>query len=363
MPEQEIRFCTASDGVRVAYATLGSGPPVVYAAGWPVHLELEWQKPFVRRFLEDLANGITLIRYDMRGSGLSDRGVTDFSQASLARDLNAVVDHIGLDRFALMSLGDMAGPISISYAARHPDRVTHLILNSAYARGADIAPIERRRALVDYVANFGYPTSELLDGTDVDVRQLRDVRQINEEAATHHVQAEVLRSYYEADVTELIPRISAPTLVLHARGDPLVPFELGRELASSLADARFVAYEGSSAIPWVISDTLVREIHHFLRIPSAAGGGDILTPTPCIDNLTPREVEVLSLIAAGSTAGAVGRELHLSVRTVERHISNIYAKLNIRSRVQAAAYALDTGLVSAHQALRSSRHFSSREDG
>jgi pimeloyl-ACP methyl ester carboxylesterase len=169
-----------------------------------------------------------------------------------------------------MSLGDVAGPISIEYTVNYPDRVTHLILNSGFARGSDIAPPERRRALVDYVANFGYPTSELLAGPDVDIAQQRDVRQINEEAAPHNVQAEVLRSYYEADVTKLIPRVVTATMVLHARGDPLVPFELGRDLASRLPNARFVPYEGSSAIPWVISDILVREIRTFLHVPHAA---------------------------------------------------------------------------------------------
>lgn len=362
MPEQEIRFCTASDGVRIAYATLGSGPPLVYATGWPVHIEIEWQKPFVRHFLEALAHGITLIRYDMRGSGLSDRDVTDLSLQSLTRDLDAVVDHLGLDSFALMSLGDIAGPISIAYAAKHLDRVTHLVLNSAYARGSDIAPPERRQALIDYVANFGYPTSQLLEGTDVDVGKQRDVREINEEAASPRVQADVLRACYEADVSDIIPRITAPTLVLHARGDPLIPFGLGRDLAIRLPNATFDPYEGSSAIPWVISNVLVREIHRFLGAAPAAPTPEA-SPMPYIDNLTPREVEVLSLIAAGLTSGAIGRELQLSVRTVERHISNIYAKLNIRTRVQAAAYALDRGLVSPHQALSSSRHLASPGNG
>lgn len=362
MPEQEIRFCTASDGVRIAYATLGSGPPLVYATGWPVHLEIEWQKPFVRRFLEDLSHGVTLIRYDMRGSGLSDRDVTDLSQQSLARDLDAVVGHSGLDRFALMSLGDIAGPICMTYAAEHPDRVTYLVLNSAYARGADIAPPDKRQALIDYVANFGYPTSQLLDSSDVNVVQQRDVREINEEAASHHVQAAVLRAYYEADVTNLVPRITTPTLVLHARGDPLVPFELGRDLAGRLPNATFDPYEGSSSVPWVISNMLVREVRRFLGV----GPEPAATPPPPSELpacLTPREAQVLALIAAGMTSRAVGSELSLSVRTVERHISNIYSKLNIGTRVQAVAYALETGLVAPYQALRGSRQIAARENG
>ena len=106
--EQQIRFCTASDGVSIAYATVGDGPPLVYVTGWPTHLEMEWGKPFSRAFLEALAEGSTLFRYDMRGSGLSDQDVSDFSIESLTRDLEAVVDHQKLERFALASLGSLA---------------------------------------------------------------------------------------------------------------------------------------------------------------------------------------------------------------------------------------------------------------
>src|SRR6266508_4307024 len=295
MVEQQIRFCTTSDGVRIAYATVGSGPPLMYATGWPVHLEVEWQKPFVRRFLEELARGVTLIRYDMRGSGLSDDNVSDFSLEAPSRDLEGVIDHLGLDRFALMSLGDMAGPITLTYAAIHPDRVAQLILNSGFLRGSDLAPAQRRQALVDYVANFGYPIFELLDSHGIEAQQQLD-----------------------------------------ARGDPLVPFQLGRELATRLPDAEFVPYEGSSAVPWAISDLLVREIHRFLGVSSQ--------------------------IHRTWDAGTVPRDLGLSVRTVERHISNIYSKLGVSSRVQATAYALERGLVSAHLALRSSRRHSSPEN-
>ena len=156
-------------------------------------------------------------------------------------------------------------------------------------------------------------------------------------------------------------KISAPALVLHARGDPLVPFHLGRELAIRLPNAEFVPYEGSSAVPWVIADILVREIHRFLGLPRRIRqtGPEL---DVCADNLTPREVQVLALVAAGLSSRDVAQELALSVRTVERHISNIYSKLRVNSRVQATAYALERGLVSAHAALRSSRRHSSPEN-
>jgi pimeloyl-ACP methyl ester carboxylesterase/DNA-binding CsgD family transcriptional regulator len=356
MPEQEIRFCAASDGVRIAYAILGRGPPLVYATGWPVHLELEWQKPFVRRFLEDLAHGVTLIRYDMRGSGLSERNVTDFSQQSLVRDLEAVVDDLALRQFALMSLGDMAGPISISYAAAHLDRVTRLILNSAYARGADLASAERRKALVDYVANFGYPTFNLLEDPAIAMDQQLGVLEINEMASSNLMQAEVLNSYFAADVSEVLPTLPVPALVLHAEGDPLVPLHLGRDVAERLPNAEFVSYAGTSAVPWVVSGVLVREIQRFLGIaPPAVPIESSPLPGAHLCGLTARETEVLAMLAGGMSNQAIARELFLSIRTVERHISNIYSKLQVNSRVQATAYALDQGLVSAHEALRGRR--------
>ncbi|HEV8574540.1 MAG TPA: alpha/beta fold hydrolase [Dehalococcoidia bacterium] len=365
MPEQRIRFCTTSDGVRIAYATVGSGLPLVYATGWPVHLEVEWEKPFVRRFLEALALGVTLIRYDMRGSGLSDDNVYDFSLEALMRDLEGVIDHLGLERFALLSLGDIAGPLTMTYAARHHDRVTHLILNSGWLRGAELGPPERQQALVDYTANFGYPIFELLDTPGIEVQQQLDIRQINEVSASPRVQAEVLRATYAADVSDVVSQIQAPALVLHARGDPLVPFHLGRELAMRLPNAEFVPYEGSSAVPWVIAKILVREIHRFLGVSSPDDASDKAAAAQseiCDDNLTRREVEVLSLVAAGMSSRAIAQELSLSLRTVERHVSNIYSKLNVNTRVQATAYALERGLVSAHQALRTSRRLSMPEN-
>jgi pimeloyl-ACP methyl ester carboxylesterase len=365
MAEQQIRFCTTSDGVRIAFATVGSGPPLVYATGWPVHLEVEWEKPLVRRFLEDLAQGVTLVRYDMRGSGLSDDNVSDFSPETLIRDLEGVMDHLGLDSFALLSLGDMAGPLTMMYAAEHPDRVTHLILNSSWLRGFELAPPERQEALIEYTANFGYPIFELLDTPGIDVQQQLDIRQINDVAASPRVQAEVLRATYAADVSELAALVCAPVLVLHARGDPLVPFHLGREVAVRLPNAEFVPYEGSSAVPWVISDLLVREIHRFLGLSSRVQAPDearLAAGELLAERLTSREVEVLALVAAGLSSRDIGQELTLSVRTVERHISNVYSKLRINSRVQATAYALERGLVSAHAALRSSRRHSSPEN-
>jgi pimeloyl-ACP methyl ester carboxylesterase/DNA-binding CsgD family transcriptional regulator len=344
---QTIGFCTATDGVRIAYATIGDGPPLVYATGWPGHLELEWRKPFARGFLEDLAAGFTLIRYDMRGSGLSDDAAADLSFDALAADLEAVVDHLRLDRFALLSLGDLAGPISIRYAGNSPERVSRLVLNSPFAHGADIASARKQTATVDFVQNYGFPTSEFADAPGVDAETLRDVRHLVEAAASHARQAEVLRILYDADVTHWLGRIVAPTLVLHARGDTFVPFEVGRDVAARIPGAEFVPFEGASNAPWAHRQVILQEVHRFLRpllgqSPAMALHDADHEPLP--DNLTVREIEVLRLLARGRSSREIADALVISARTVERHIANIYAKLNVRTRAQATAYALTRGL-------------------
>jgi class 3 adenylate cyclase/pimeloyl-ACP methyl ester carboxylesterase len=268
--EQQIRFCTTSDGVGIAYAVVGEGPPLVYACGWPQHLEREWESRFSRSFLDELASGFTLVRYDMRGSGLSDRKVEDVSLSALVRDLEAVVDHLGLDKFALLSLGTLAGPITISYAASHPERVSHLILVSAFLRGADIVPAERQQPLIDYAATFGFPIGDFTDDPSLDRDEEQFVRSTQRAAVEPQIQGAILRTMFAVDVSEEAGRVSAPALVMHARHDPLTPFELGRRVAARLPNARFVPFEGKSPAIWKIQDILLPEIRRFVGVAEQA---------------------------------------------------------------------------------------------
>ncbi len=267
--EQQIRFCTSSDGVTIAYATVGDGPPIVYATGWPTHLELEWEAPSSRTFLESLAQGCTLIRYDMRSTGLSGSEVTDFSLAALTRDLEAIIGHLKMNKVDLVSLGGLAGPIAMTYAAANQQRVSRLVLSSAFIRGDKITTPDRQRSLIEYAAQFGIPVFDFIDDDDSDLRGVRDAQRRLQATASPVIQAELLKTLYSADVSGLVERLTMPALVLHGRQDLLVPFALGRELAARLPQARFVPFEGQSSTVWAQANVLVPEIHRFLGLETA----------------------------------------------------------------------------------------------
>jgi class 3 adenylate cyclase len=249
--EQQIRFCTTSDGVRIAYATSGSGEPLVVVPGWVSHLELDWDEGYRRVLLEPVAEHFTVIRYDKRGTGLSDRNVNDFSTEARLRDLEAVVDHLKLDSFALQGISE-GGPIAIEYAVRHPERVRALILSSTFAKGERLGRKETRDALVALVrAEWGLGTQTLsslfMPGATPEEHQLA-LRYARAASSPEHAAA-LLEAVYASDVSGLLDRIAAPTLVLHARRDKAIAFEHGRELAGTIPNARLVAFESDRHAP------------------------------------------------------------------------------------------------------------------
>jgi pimeloyl-ACP methyl ester carboxylesterase len=268
--EQEIRFCTTSDGVRIAYAILGSGPPLVYVCGWPQHLDLEMDSSFSQAFIEDLAEGVTLVRYDMRGGGLSDRNVEGITAEASALDLAAVVDHLRFEQVALVSFGLLAGPIAMTYAAEHPERVSRMVLCAPYLNGEKIISPERRHALVEYARNFGFPFASFTPEPFMDRDQITQTRRTQQASADNQTQAQLLEALFSANVEELVPRVSMPVLVMHAREDPYVPFTLGREAALRLPNAEFVPFESSTPALWQQRNVILPELRRFLGIASQA---------------------------------------------------------------------------------------------
>ena len=291
--EQQIRFCTTSAGVTIAYAVLGEGPPLVYVNGWPGHIGLEWEKPVSRQFLEKLAVGVMLVRYDMRGSGLSDRDVSELSFDGWVSDLEAVIEHLGLDQFALLGLGFLAGPIAITYAASHEERVTNVILSSAYLDGSELTTPERGQKAVEEVSKHGFPFAiEKMETDELEAR--RDTARILREGAPLAVQGAVARAMLSVDTSHLVERLSMPTLVMHGRDDPIVPFALGRALAARLPNASFVPFEKLTAAPWTQQEMLTAEIRRFLGVKEKPYD----EPAP----LAPGTAIILFLDIADSTA-------------------------------------------------------------
>jgi pimeloyl-ACP methyl ester carboxylesterase len=261
--DQDIRFCQTVDGVRIAYASIGAGPPLVYACGWPQSIDLEWEITNSRQFIEDLAEGSTLIRYDMRGGGLSDREVEVTAEAS-ALDLAAVVDHLALETFDIVSFGLLAGPISLIYAAGHPERVSHLVLCAPFLNGSKIIDAERARALTEYAKNFGFPFTDFASDPFLTREEINEVRRLQAAAAGPARQAKLLEAMFATNIEAIAPNVATPALVMHARQDPYIPFELGREVALRLPNAEFVTFDSQSPAVWQQRKVVLPEMRRFL---------------------------------------------------------------------------------------------------
>jgi len=257
---QKIRFCTSRDGVRLGFATCGTGPTVITAAHWISHLRLDWDNPVRRSWLSMLSRRNTLIRYDPRGTGLSDRDCADFTLPRQIEDLEAVVEAAKCDRFALLGLWT-GGAVAVNYTVRHPERVTHLVLHACATRGRlvrDPTPEQLQEAEAQLkLIELGWGnensafrqlhTSQLIP--DATPEQARAFNDLMRQTTTPANAAKLLRAHWAGtDNRSLGPRIKCPTLVLHAREDARIPFEEGRSLAALIPDARFVPLESRNHV-------------------------------------------------------------------------------------------------------------------
>lgn len=246
---QEVHFCTASDGVRIAYALAGQGPPLVKAANWLNHLEYDWQSPIWSHLLHELASRYQLIRYDERGNGLSDWDVADISFEAFVRDLESVVEAVRLERFALLGISQGCAA-SIVYAIRHPKRVSHLVLYGGFARGRTRRDPDHAKTLLSIVeqgwgkenpAFRQFFTSLFFpDGTPEQMQWFNDLQRMT--TSTENA-LRIMRATGELDISDLLSQVKVPTLVLHCRNDAAVSFDEGRRLAAGIPGAKFVALE------------------------------------------------------------------------------------------------------------------------
>jgi pimeloyl-ACP methyl ester carboxylesterase/DNA-binding CsgD family transcriptional regulator len=346
---QDIRFARSADGVGIAYAVHGSGPPLLIDACWLSHLQFDWQSPVWRHYLVELGKVATVIRFDERGHGLSDRGVTDHSLAARVADLEAVADDAGLERFALLAMAQ-GGPVAIEYAARHPERLTRLALYGSYASAtAEASETELElddafQALIKI--GWARPTAEfrrvftmlMIPGANEEqMRWLDELQRMATDADT----AILARSQRRhADSRHRLAELDLPTLVLHSRGDQMNEFEHSRYLAAHISGARLVALDSDNHI--VLADepawpVLLRELTDFLA--DDRSGMPTTTPSPVdvATVLSPRELDILTLAARGRDNSEIAAELVLSVRTVERHLQNAYLKLGLQGRTARTA--------------------------
>jgi len=351
-PNQQIRLLTASDGARIAFARTGTGPLLVRAAHWLSHLEFDWESPVWSDFLRELSADLTLVRYDARGTGLSDRDTPDLSFEAMVGDLESVVDELGLGRFVLLGMSQGAA-ISIAYAVRHPERVSGMVLCGGYARGhahRGRAPDQQKDAevMLELIrVGWGTPnpkfrrvfaTMFLPDGT---AAQTDSFDALQRASASPDVAYRLRRMFDGIDVTGICGQVRTPTLVMHVREDAVVPFDEGRLLAALIPGSRFVPLPGRShmMVPGVPAwDRFFGELRAFVAAPDPPGVGGP-TPDLALASLSGREREVMQLVAEGRTNAEIADALVVSPRTVERHLSNVYAKLGLEGKAARAAAA------------------------
>jgi pimeloyl-ACP methyl ester carboxylesterase/DNA-binding CsgD family transcriptional regulator len=354
--QQHVRFCTSFDGTRIAFAVSGEGPPLVRAPHWFTHLEHDWTNPAMRPWVEDLSKRYRLLRFDQRGTGLSDREVPGISFEAHVRDLEAVIDAAGFDRFALLGLSQGAAS-AVRYAAGHPGRVSHLILHGGFARGwlrrgYTGAAIDRRQTQLKLIElGWGgddpsfrqvFSNQFMPDAPQEAIRAFNDFMPLTASAQNA---AAIFAENNKIDVQDDARRIGCPTLVVHGRGDLRVPFEEGRLLAGLIPGARFVGLETRNHL-MMQDEPAWRDFVAALDDFYASRPGSSTTAFP---SLTAREREILDLLAEGRDNAQIAACLGLSEKTVRNNVTHIFDKIEVENRSQAIVLAREAGLGSSRR--------------
>jgi DNA-binding SARP family transcriptional activator/pimeloyl-ACP methyl ester carboxylesterase len=280
-PDQDIRFCVAADGTRIAYATAGNGPPLLRPANWMTHLEYDWESPVWRHWIRELSRDHRLIRYDERGNGLSDWNVEDLSFEACMSDLEAVIGANGLKRFPMLGISQGCA-FAVAYAAKFPERVSHLVLYGGYARGWAMrgTPVEaERRTALGTLIRHGWGEDNpafrqaftTLFVPDASPEQMRWFNELQRVTASPENAARLHDLFGQVQVQAMLSQVRAPSLVLHARHDGVVPFAEGRLMATTIPGARFVPLDSRNHIllegepAWV---RFMNEVRSFLASDS-----------------------------------------------------------------------------------------------
>jgi pimeloyl-ACP methyl ester carboxylesterase/DNA-binding CsgD family transcriptional regulator len=350
-----ISYARSADGVSLAFTVAGAGPALVFLPPVPFSsLRMEWQNPLLRGVFEQLARRLTVIHYDGRGTGHSQRDVSDLSLEAMVSDLEAVADRTGLAEASLVGQYNSC-PHAIAYAARRPERVRRMVLFGGSARGWDTLSARQTQALLSLIEQdwdvFADTAAHQWLGWSAGEAGRAKADQIRA-AVTPQIARATIQAASAADVTEQLPRVAAPVLVLHRRGMTQIPIEVSRSLAQGLPRGRLVLLEGAQpALFMDDTDTVVSMLASFVCdgiVPAGAaeqpGAAAVAAPSPRAASLSRREMEVLRLLAAGESNSQIARRLGLSTHTIERHVANLYRKIGARGRADAVAHALRHGL-------------------
>jgi DNA-binding CsgD family transcriptional regulator/pimeloyl-ACP methyl ester carboxylesterase len=341
--DRATQYTTTSDGVRIAFSTKGRGRPYIElptipfcnGAG-PAEIP-QWQV-----WDEQVAQRAMLVDYDCRGAGMSERNVADFSLEGWVRDLEAVVDALGEDRVTLFAPDSLAVPTAIAFATRRPERVSHLVLWQAHTGIKHLLGEPGFAGVLELIDKdwtlFCEVLVQVIEGWSDPETAHRAAAMMKELHTPQGVKA-AMSAAEHIDVFDLLPEVRTPTLVLHRR-DGRHALSDSMRVASAIPSARLVTIEGT-AFSWALDDpdAVLQAIGDFVGWDRAA------EPSRARAELSPRELEVLRLLAQGRSSSEMAHELVLTVRTVERHISNIYRKIDAHNRAQATSYAFEHGLV------------------
>lgn len=342
-----VRYAPAPAGASIAYSTLGEGPAVLCVPPLPFsHLEAGWRVAGLRRWFELLAESAEVVLFDALGTGLSDRANADFSIEALTTQLRALVDHLGLRSLALCGFFNGAAP-AVRFAASEPGLVSQLVLWGGFARGSDVYPLP---FAADAAATAEAQWELLLDiAARTWTASAGDEAELTAElfraAVEPHAALQAFTAARAYDVTADLARIGAPTLVVQRRDAKTQRLDVARGLAAAVPHAELVLLPGEAASPFsgdVAAGVIA--VQEFLGLPITgrehARDG---TPAARAATLTPREVEVLTLLSRGYGNKEIATRLELSVHTIERHLTNVYGKIGSASRTEAVAYALRHG--------------------
>jgi pimeloyl-ACP methyl ester carboxylesterase/DNA-binding CsgD family transcriptional regulator len=345
-PGPELRYARTGDGVTIAYQVVGRGPALVWLPSLG-NLVAQWRVPVLRAAYERLARSVTLVLFDGRGMGGSDRRVDldDLGLDAHLRDLEAVLDAAGLERVSLLGYYH-AVPTALAFAAEHPGRVERLLLFGGAARLRDAMGPAQTQALLSLVEQdwdlFAESAAHAWLGWAAG-ESGRLVADAFRTATTQAVAAAWFAAAAGIDVTDLLPRVRTPTLVLHRQGERQVPVEVSRQLAGALPNGILRLLDGTQ--PTLFHEDAPGDLDLVVRFATT---GEVPPPAPRADvrpnGVTARELDVLRGLAAGDSNPEIARRLGIAVHTVERHAASLYRKIGARGRADAAAYALRRGI-------------------